>query len=332
MLDQAITFVPFRLISSQRLLLEGNSPLHVGSRALAILQILVERAGKVVDKRELARLVWPDTFVEEANIRVHVAALRRVLGDGQNGARYIVNIPGRGYSFTAAVSVHSEAPQPEGAVAPKARTASTLPGSLTRLVGRAEAVSKLRAELTRERIVTVVGSAGIGKTSLALAAAQSWSSDAGYAAFFVDLAALNDPGSVPAAVAAAISASTIYEDVVGAMLRELQERRILIILDNCEHVIDATARLGEGLLTGTKDVRILATSREPLRIAGEGITVPSVQLFVERAMANVDTFKFRDQDAEAVANICRRLDGIPLAVEFAAARVDLFDVRTIPRR
>ena len=150
--DQAITFGPYRLIPSQRLLLEGNRPLHVGNRALTILQILIERAGNVVDKRELARLVWPDTVVEEANIRVHVAALRRALGDGQNGARYIVNIPGRGYSFTAAVSLHTEPPNPDRAVAPKTQTARTLPSSITRLVGRAEALGRLKEELTRERM------------------------------------------------------------------------------------------------------------------------------------------------------------------------------------
>ncbi len=352
-MPDTISFGPFRLIPSLGLLLEGNTPLHVGNRALTILQILVERAGKVVDKRELVQLVWPDTLVEEANIRVHVAALRRALGDGQNGARYIVNIPGRGYSFTAAVSILSEPAKPDRTIAREPQTAPTLPTSITRLVGRAEAVTKLRAELTRERMVTVVGPAGIGKTSLALAATQSWSSDSSYTAYFVDLPAVSDPGGVPAAVASAISASTIYEDIVGAMLRELQDRRLLIILDNCEHVIDAAARLSVALLTGTKHVRLLATSREPLRIAGEWIhrvaplglppaareltaseamTFPSVQLFVERAMANVDTYELRDQDAAAVANICRRLDGIPLAVEFAAARVDLFDVHTIDRR
>src|ERR1700677_663593 len=198
--DRAITFGPFRLIPSQRILLEGNTPLHVGNRALTILQILIDRAGKVVDKRELARLVWPDTFVEETNIRVHVAALRRALGDGQNGARYIVNIPGRGYSFTAAVSILSEPTKLDRRIARTTQTAPTLPTSVIRLVGRAEAVTKLKAELTRERMVTVVGPAGIGKTTLALAATHSWSSDSDYAAYFVDLAAVSDPGSVPAAV------------------------------------------------------------------------------------------------------------------------------------
>src|ERR1700728_3761280 len=130
--DQAITFGPYRLIPSQRLLLEGNRPLHVGNRALTILQILIERAGNVVDKRELARLVWPDTVVEETNIRVHVAALRRALGDGHNGARYIVNIPGRGYSFTAAVSILSEPTKPELTVPRGPQTAPSLPTSAIR--------------------------------------------------------------------------------------------------------------------------------------------------------------------------------------------------------
>src|SRR5277367_765586 len=124
-----ITFGPFRLIPSQGQLLEGDTPLRVGNRDLTILQVLVERAGKVVDKRELARLVWPNTFVEEANIRVHVAALRRALGDGQNGARYIVNIPGRGYSFTAPVTRATEMPRTNQGAEFKAQTNSILPNT-----------------------------------------------------------------------------------------------------------------------------------------------------------------------------------------------------------
>ena len=352
MRDQAISFGPFLLIPSQQLLLEDNRPLRLGNRALTILQILVERAGEVVEKRELARLVWPNTFVEETNIRVHISALRRALGDGQNGVRYIVNIPGRGYRFMAPVSRLTAPSKLDRTFEVKARRASNLPNSVIRLVGRGDAVTKLTSELTQERMVTLVGPAGIGKTSLALAAAQIWSSDSSYEAYFADLASVTDPHSVPVAVASAISAPTIYEDTVGAMLRELQERHLLLVLDNCEHVINAASSLCEILLRGTKDVRLLATSREPLRIAGERIhrlaplrlppsgqnlsasaamNYPAVQLFVERAMANVDTYEFSDEDAPAVADICRRLDGIPLAIEFAAARIDLFDVRTIAR-
>ena len=348
MSDQDISFGPFRLIPSRRLLLEGDRPLHIGSRALTILQVLLERAGEIVEKKDLARLVWPNTFVDEANIRVHIAALRRALGDGQHGERYIVNIPGRGYSFVSHVSRSiATPPVTQGSVSDG--QSQNLPNFITRLVGRTDAVAKLKAELTRERMVTIVGPAGIGKTSLALAATPSWVNESGYEVRFADLATVTDPASVPASIASAISTTTIYEDIVAAMLRELRNRRLLIILDNCEHVINAAASLCELLLTGTNEVRLLATSREALRIPGEWIhrlaplrtppadtttaaeamAYPAIQLFVERAMANVDTFELRDEDVPSVVNICRRLDGIPLAIEFAAARLDLLDVHTI---
>jgi predicted ATPase/DNA-binding winged helix-turn-helix (wHTH) protein len=349
MSDQDISFGPFRLIASRRLLLEGGRPLHIGSRALTMLKVLLERAGEVVEKKELARLVWPNTFVDEANIRVHISALRRALGDGQNGQRYIVNVPGRGYCFAGSVSRGLEVPHAARLSESDDRPSWNLPNFITRLVGRNDAVAKLKTELTRERMVTIVGPGGIGKTSLALAATPSWVTESGYDVGFVDLATVTDPASVPAAVASAISTTTIHEDIAKAMLRELRNRRLLIILDNCEHVVSAVASLCELLLTGTKDVRLLATSREALQIpsewihrlaplrtppadtttAAEAIVYPAVQLFVERAMANVDTYEFRDEDAPSVVNICRRLDGIPLALEFAAARIDLLDVHTI---
>jgi predicted ATPase/DNA-binding winged helix-turn-helix (wHTH) protein len=352
MRDQAFSFGPFKFIPSQQLLLEGDRPLHVGSRALTILQVLAERAGDVVEKGELARLVWPSVFVDEANIRVHIAALRRALGDGRKGARYIINVPGRGYIFTAPVSRLEEASQPARTGERDAHLRSPLPNSFVRLVGRDDTVAKLKHELAKDRMVTIVGPGGIGKTSLALATTQSWAGEFDSDVYFADLALTDNPNSVFATVASATSTRTTHEDIVEAVLHELHDRDVLIILDNCEHVIDATASLCEALLARTKGVRLLATSREALRIRGERIhrlaplpapaadktmtaaealAFPAVQLFVERAMANVDTFDLRDEDVPSVASICRRLDGIPLAIEFAAARVDLLDVQTIDR-
>ncbi len=342
-------FGPFRLIPSLGLLLEGDRPLQLGNRALTILQILTDRAGEVVEKEELARLVWPKTFVDETNLRVHISALRRVLGDGHDGSRYIVNIPGRGYRFAATVERLLDGPALERKTTPT----FPLPHGLTRLFGRDVAVEKLKAELTRERMITVVGSGGIGKTSLVLAATPSWLTDSGYDADFVDFALVSEPSTVATTVASVILGTKVHEDVVVALLNELWDRRLLIILDNCEHVIPAVARLCETLLSSTQYVRFIATSREALRIPGEWIhrlpalptppadetitaaealRYPSVQLFVERAIANVDTFELRDPDVAAVGNICRRLDGVPLSIEFAAARVDLFDVHSIAER
>lgn len=343
------SFGPFRLIPSQALLLEGDRPLHLGSRALAILQVLAERAGQVVEKEELARLVWPKTFVDETNIRVHISNLRRALGDGQRGSRYIVNIPGRGYRFAVAVDRSLDTqPSDENIV-----STSELPHFITRLIGRDDAAAKLNHELARDRMVTVVGSGGIGKTSLVLAATPSWLADSGYELRFVDLALVSDPATVSTTVASTIFGTKVREDVIAALLHELRIRRLLIILDNCEHVIAAAGSFCETVLAGTHNVRLLATSREALRIPGEHIhrlaalptppvsetitaaealQYPAVQLFVERAIANVDTFEIRDADATAIGNICRRLDGVPLSIEFAAARTDLFDVHSIAQR
>src|SRR5271166_5045202 len=161
----AISFGPFRLLAARRLLLEGDQPVRLGSRAFDILAALVERAGEVVGKDELIARVWPQMFVEESNLKIQVSALRRALGDCQGGQRYIVTIPGRGYNFVAPVNLDEPSENsPRPIVAPAG--AHNLPAAVTRMIGREQAMASLVARLSRERLVTIVGPGGIGKTTV----------------------------------------------------------------------------------------------------------------------------------------------------------------------
>ena len=163
--DRSIWFGPFCLKRSAHLLLEADTPVHIGARALDLLIVLVERAGQVVTKEELVARIWPGLTVDENNLRAQVALLRKALRDGQGGARYLMTVAGRGYRFVAPLSTR-EAPR---AVRPRA---SGLPLRLTRLIGRADAVDDVLEQLNQHRLVTIIGPGGIGKTSVALAVAE----------------------------------------------------------------------------------------------------------------------------------------------------------------
>src|ERR1700675_2943803 len=192
----AISFGPFRLLAAQRLLLEGDTPVRLGSRGFDILAALVERAGEGVGKEELFARAWPETFVEEANLKIQVSALRRALGDGQGGRRYIATIPGRGYDFVA--PVRSEKPPQAPLPAPIALAAAhNLPIAVTRMIGREEVVATLVSRLSRERLLTIVGPRGIGKTTVALAVAERMMGDYEDGVWLIDLAPLGDPRLVP---------------------------------------------------------------------------------------------------------------------------------------
>jgi predicted ATPase/DNA-binding winged helix-turn-helix (wHTH) protein len=350
--ERAASFGPFQLRPKQRLLLEGDKPVRLGSRALDILIALVERAGEVVGKDELMARVWPDTFVDEGNLKFQIGVLRRGLGDGHAGNRYIATIPGRGYSLVSVVRLTEEA-LPAALHTASARRSHNLPASPTRLVGRAGTVIRLAEQLRRDRLLTIVGTGGIGKTSLALAVAEMLIEAYEDGVWLIDLAPLDNSRLVPSTVASAIGMEVRSEDPVPGLLALLRNKRMLLVLDNCEHVLDAAAALASGVLQGAPGLNILATSREPLRVQGErvhrlaplptpataiGFTAaealrfPAIQLFVERAAAALGEFELSDADAPRVAEICRRLDGIPLAIEFAAARVEAFGVRGLASR
>jgi DNA-binding winged helix-turn-helix (wHTH) protein len=328
-----IAFGPFRLLAAQRLLLEGDKPVRLGSRAFDILAALVERPGEVVGKEELIQRAWPQTFVEEANLKIQVSALRRALGDGQRGNRYVITVTGRGYNFVAPVRLEEPLPAPlPRTIAPTG--AHSLPLAVTRLVGREETVAALISRIARERLVTIVGPGGVGKTTVALAVAERMIDCYEHGVRLVDLAPLGDPRLVPSAVATVLGLGIRTEDPLSGVVAGLRDRRVLLLLDNCEHVIDAAASLAAAVLGGAPGVKILATSREPLGVAGErehrlgplgspqpssrltaahAATFPAVQLFVERATAIVEDFALSEANAPVTSEICRRLDGLPLA-------------------
>jgi predicted ATPase/DNA-binding winged helix-turn-helix (wHTH) protein len=345
-------FGPFRLVAVERLLLDGDRPMRLGSRALDILIALVERPGELVTKRDLMTIVWPDTTVVEANLTVHVAALRRALGDDHDGNRYIANIPGRGYRFVAAVNFIDRERTPSPRLAAK-EASDNLPFPQTRLVGRDETIANLLCQLTAQRLVTIAGPGGIGKTMLALKIGEALIPAYDDGVWLVDLAPVADPLRVPGALASVLKLDIRSDDPAAGVVAAVRDRRMLLIFDNCEHVIDAAAALATGILRGSSGVKILATSREPLRVEGEhvhrlsglpsppgsstlsaaaALDYPAVQLFVERAAASSGGFELTDADAPGAAEICRKLDGIPLAIEFAAARVDTFGVRGLVAR
>ncbi len=347
--EETFAFGSFRLIPAQRMLLDDGKPLRLGGRAFDILVTLVERAGDTILKDQLIARTWPDTVVDEGALRVHVAALRKALGDGRAGKeRYIANNPGRGYTFVA--SVTREHPRPAPAAPGATTTANNLPVPLTRIVGRHDIIAALAAQLAKRRLLTIVGPGGIGKTTVAAAVAETVNASYADGVRFVGLASLLDPDLVPSALSTALEISPSGANPVSGLAAWLRDKQMLIVLDSCEHVTSAVAPLAEAVLKAAPQIRILVTSREPLRAEGEwlhrlaslelppdsvdlsaveALEFSAVQLFHERAMAAVDGFTFGDTDVAAVLEICRRLDGVPLALELAAARIDVLGVREI---
>ncbi|MEC5398982.1 ATP-binding protein [Uliginosibacterium sp. H1] len=366
--DDILIFGPFELRRTQRELVRDGQPLRVGARALDILVTLLEQPGEIVDQRSLMAAVWPTTVVEDNALRVHISTLRKILGDGQQGARYIANVAGRGYCFVAPVLRQSQRmPAPPPLPVPAMRSAMRhLPLRLTRMIGRDAIVSAIRAELPRARLVTVVGPGGIGKTTVALAVAESLVAAQRDGVCFVDLSTIDEASQVVVALQTALGlpglAASAQERVqepaqesmqartLDAVLAFLRERQVLLVVDNCEHVVEAAVLVVEAVLRQAPDVTVLATSREPLHADGERVrrlpsmemppdlpfltasramAYPAVQLFVERAEAVLGNFQLTDGNAPAVGELCRRLGGVPLAIELVAARVDVFGVHEL---
>ena len=317
--------------------------MKLSARALDILIALLSRPNELVSKNDLLARVWADVRVEEGSLRFHMAGLRKALGDGKDGARYIETLTGRGYCFVApVVETGKLAREPASA----ARLPySNLPARPIGMVGRDDDVLRLSRRLNAARLVTIVGAGGVGKTTVAVAVGHHLIEAFAGAVLFVDLGMLNDRNLVATAVASMLGLSVQSDDAAATLVAHLRDKRSLLILDTCEHLIEAVATLASRILGEAPDVHMLATSREALQVAGEhayrleplacppddsAITAAvaerfsATRLFMERAAATGARVDFGDAEAAIVVGICRKLDGVALAIELAARRVEAY--------
>jgi len=342
-LDEEFQFGPYVLRTSKRAVLLNGQPVPLGSRAMDILIYLVRNAGRLQTNSAIIKNSWPDTYVDEANLRVHISALRRALGDTRREPQYIANVPGRGYNFigplTARTADHIASFELGEKVMPP-------PG----LIGRDNIIDDVVDNLASTRILTITGPGGIGKTAIARSVAQRF----GQKVLWIDLAEVEHGELVAPLVAARLDVTVKGDEIADLISARLNDRNILLVLDGCEHVVAHTAQFAEKAMLAPGPSRILSTSREPLRIRGERVhrvvpldlplNVPSddatdtvelaltssaVRLFMERADACVGGYRLTVEDTPFVLEIVSRLDGIPLAIELAASRLETMGIEAL---
>ena len=329
------SFDQFELQPEERRLLVGGAPVALGAKSFELLLAFVERAGELVTREELMQRAWPAQAMDENNLRVQISGLRKLLGQDAIDAVF-----GKGYRFTRQLMA-----KPATAIA-RARAQSTennnLPCNLDILIGRERELVELQTLLAGHQLVTVTGPGGVGKTRLMIASAQSLLERYEAGVWLVELAAQGDPERMTATVASALRIE--IKDSASAsetIIRQLRDKQMLLLFDNCEHLVDAVASFLNALLAAAPKVQVVTSSQEILGVAAEqvyrvpSLTLPetvtpsaaeaqasgAVGLFVERAREADLGFECTDLNAATVSSICRRLDGIPLAIEMAAARV-----------
>ena len=354
-MSRSYRFDRYELRPAERLLYVQGDPAPLGSRAIDLLLALVERHGCLVTKHELMDIVWPGVVVEENNLQVQVSTLRKVLG-----ARSIVTVPGRGYRFVEPVVVDTGEP---ASPPPTARTVdsvdalwaaatsdsplSALPALPTRILGRDRDLAALE-DMAERPLITVVGPGGIGKTSVALAAAHAGQRRHRDGAVWVELASISDPALVVTVVAQALGLPANGEAPLASLLVGLKPLNVLLVIDNAEHLLEPVAALVRAILEGAPDVRVLVTSQLALKVPGEqvfrlnALSVPehgasteeamahgAVALFVDQAYAADRRFALTDSNVAMVIALCHRLDGVALALKLAAARMPLLGLQGI---
>lgn len=354
-------FGPFCLSPGERLLTRDGKPVDIGGRSFDLLVVLTEQPGRVLSKRELLRRVWPDVVVEDGSLRFHMAGLRKLLGEAADGARYVATQVGVGYAFVAPVErvARSGAPvrppaPPEDVVANKIPVGSTnLPARLPRLIGRERDVRLLMKRVGDTPLFTIVGPAGVGKTSLAVEIGHQLVPHFDGRVVFVDFSMLENPSVVPSMIAGAMGIVVQSEDPLAVILGHIRDHPFLLVLDNCEHVIEPAATIVERIVEEARNTRVLATSREPLRVRGEHLhrldalaypespadlsleqllEFPAVQLFCERAAAADSSLEIDEEAARLIGGMCHRLDGMALPIELAAVRIATHGISVTARQ
>lgn len=351
-MNQAVVryhFGQFVLAVPRMILTCGDVPVKLGGRALNLLAVLAEAGGSLVTREQLLERVWPGQSIDDSAIRVHLSAARKVLAEGGAGDA-IVNEAGRGYRLALPVRREeaADAPAVSVAAAPSAPShpVTSWPVRLGSVWGRDTVIATLADELARRRFITIAGPGGIGKTTVGLAVATAAARAGGIVPLFVDFAPLDRPAAVAATLATTLGLPALGGDPIERIAAALAAAPTLLLFDNCEHVVESAAIIAEDLLRRVPTLTLLATSREPLRAEGEWVhrlpaleipasqaetdlaaaaAYPAISLFAELAGAVNATFELTSSTLPAVIDICRRLDGIPLAIELAAARSDLMD-------
>ena len=357
-----IYFEEFSLEPTRRVLKKNGEIVSLNQKALELLLVLVEKQGEVVEKNELLDKVWTDQFVEENNLTVHVASLRKAFGEKKGEHKFIVTVPGRGYSFVAEIrqegleknSVATALQIPNLEKSRQLTTDNVVSRSET-LIGRAREVAEITTLLQNDdfRLLTLTGAGGSGKTTLARAIGEELQGHFADGTFFIELAAVSDPKLAVPVVAQTFAIKESGEkSLFEALVNYLREKRILLILDNFEQIL-AAAPLVQKLLDSTVFLKILVTSRAVLHLKSEyeilvsPLALPppdavltnqnlsqyaAAALFMRRAQNTRRNFILTDENAQFVSEICRRLDGLPLAIELAAARIKLLSPKAILNR
>jgi predicted ATPase/DNA-binding winged helix-turn-helix (wHTH) protein len=338
----AFAFGKYRLVPARRLLLAGNYPVELKPRAFEAVLALVEARGALVTKEQMHQRLWPNVNVDPHNLDQQISTLRKALGDD----RHLIHTEtGRGWRLAASVRTIPASSASEG------RT--NLPSAIAMLLGRENELVALPDLIAEHRLVTLTGAGGIGKTQLGLEAARLVLPRFSDGVGLVELAPLEDPELVTSTIARAIGAAPdANRSSTEQLVAILRRQHLLLVIDNCEHLIEAVARIAETLLHGAPRLHILATSQEPLEAEGEHIfrvhplTVPpkdigdievglehsAVQLFVRRARAGDQAFTLDAMAMAGISKICRHLDGNPLAIELAAGCVAAIGVDTLASR